>query len=33
LGDGALPLDMLERRVDAWIAEEKAAKGRRASLH
>ena len=25
LGDGALPLSLLERRVDAWIAERKAA--------
>jgi len=22
LGDGALPLSLLERRVDAWIAEQ-----------
>jgi Uncharacterized protein conserved in bacteria len=25
LGGGAMPLDLLERRVDAWIAEKKAA--------
>ena len=23
LGDGSLPLDVLERRIDAWIAETK----------
>jgi hypothetical protein len=24
LGGGALPLDLLDRRVDAWLAEQKA---------
>ncbi|MDQ2916186.1 MAG: hypothetical protein M3R40_03345 [Pseudomonadota bacterium] len=25
IDDGALPLDVLERRIDAWIARERAA--------
>jgi uncharacterized protein (DUF885 family) len=33
LGGGALPLDMLEHRVDDWIARQKAAGPRHASLH
>jgi uncharacterized protein (DUF885 family) len=33
LGGGELPLDLLERRVDAWIAVEKAGEGGQASLH
>ena len=33
LGGGALPLDMLGRRVDAWIVEQKSARFSKASLH
>ncbi|MBS0334403.1 MAG: DUF885 domain-containing protein [Proteobacteria bacterium] len=33
LGGGALPLDMLDRRVDAWIAAQKAGEGGRALLN
>ena len=33
LGGGALPLDMLERRVDEWIAAQESAKGGRVSIH
>lgn len=33
LGGGALPLDMLERRVDEWIAETKVAKSGQGSVH
>jgi uncharacterized protein (DUF885 family) len=33
LGGGALPLDVLERRVDTWIGEQKAANGQRAACH
>ena len=33
LGGGALPLDLLDRRVDEWIAAEKTAGRRQASVH
>ncbi|MBS0363556.1 MAG: DUF885 domain-containing protein [Proteobacteria bacterium] len=33
LGGGALPLDMLDRRVEEWIATQKGARGGQESLH